>query len=70
MPAGIRKVPGFLVHSTDDSVVDYDSSVTLDAELVAAGHESLFVTLTGLDHAFDQSYNQETWDWCRARPLP
>jgi poly(3-hydroxybutyrate) depolymerase len=70
VPAAIRKVPGFLLHSTDDSVVSYDSSVALDAELLAAGHESYFVTLMGLDHAFDQSYNQTTWDWFMARPLP
>jgi DNA-directed RNA polymerase subunit beta len=38
-----------------------------NAELTAKGHESRFVTLTGMGHDFDTSRNQETWDWLMER---
>jgi len=68
-PDSGRKVPGLMVHSTDDTVVPYADSINLHDTLAADGYDVHLITLTGMGHSYDTDRNQEIWDWLSARVL-
>jgi hypothetical protein len=68
VPTGDPKVNGILIHSAGDSVVAYSSTQDLYNALTANGHTvDPIVTLpAGLNHNWDNTKNQQQWDFFMA----
>ncbi len=66
------KVPGLLIHSTDDPVVPYSWDQTLQSELTAKGHPNQLITLTGMGHNWDKTKDEAIWTFFinNSTPLP
>ncbi|MDD4983967.1 MAG: hypothetical protein PHH82_03990 [Candidatus ainarchaeum sp.] len=66
------KVPGLLIHSTDDSVVPYSWDQKLQTELTNKGHPNQLISLTGMGHNYDKTKNESIWTFFinNSTPLP
>ncbi len=67
VPTTGDKLSGILIHSTGDATVPYVQSSDLHTALQANGHTSQLITLpAGMDHEWDNSYNQTQWNFFMA----
>ncbi len=71
------KVPYIILHSSNDGIVPYSWSQTLQQHLTAKGHPNKLVTLNVsvfnlLGHGWDKSKDIEQWNWFMqySAPLP
>lgn len=71
---GTRKIPGVLVHGTEDPDVNiFNSDFTADTLTSLGwvqGQDFLYFRLENVAHEWQPQYNQEIWDFVSARPLP
>ena len=64
VPEKPPQIPGFLLHSSGDTVVGYSNSVLLADQMSAHGHPVEFVTLpAGMGHNWDKTRNQQQWEF-------
>lgn len=69
---GGRKMPGFLVHGTDDPDVPVAASDAI-AELLRGegwreGEDLVYLRLPGVTHQWQPQYNEQLWAFLRDRP--